>query len=85
MRLDRSAVFPFAEFDPLLRRDLNAVLESVRREIEQTGNVRRTVRDRLALRDQLVQFLKEKAKAGERCPLRLYDAAMHKFGSPELV
>jgi hypothetical protein len=36
------AVFPFAEFDPVLRRDLNAALDAARRELERSGVMRRS-------------------------------------------
>jgi hypothetical protein len=71
----RSRVFPFAEFDPILRRDLNAVLAAVRHELGTT----KTIGERKQT-DELAEFLKERARKGERCPLRLYDAAMIEYG-----
>jgi hypothetical protein len=66
-------VFPFADFDPILRRDLSAVLASARRNVEDARRIR-TQQEPLALRDRLVTSLREKARAGERDPLRLYQA-----------
>lgn len=83
MRSDK-AIFPFAEFDPILRRDLNAVLASARRDVENALRIR-TIQERLALRDKLVTFLREKARAGERDPLRLYGAIVSEFMVPEIA
>ncbi len=39
MRVDRAVAFPFGEFDPILRRDLSAVLEAARRDVEAARRV----------------------------------------------
>jgi hypothetical protein len=80
MRLEKDLMFPFAEFDPVLRRNLNAVFAAARRDLERASQA--TIRDRFALRDRLVRFLKESALEGERDPLRLYDNAMRSCGGP---
>ena len=77
-------IFPFAEFDPILRRDLNAVLASARRDIETALRIH-TTQERIVLRDRLVTFLREKARAGERNPLRLYEAIVSEFMVPEIA
>lgn len=71
--LNSSELFPFAEFDPVLRRDLNSVLASARRELE---SGRRRWGDRDEMQDRLVEVLKDRAARGERCPLRLFDSAV---------
>ena len=85
MRANRSAVFPFEEFDPVPRRDLSAVLESARRDIEAARSVHHTTPERYAFRDRLVSFLKERARSGARDPLRLYEEAIRKFTASEMV
>jgi hypothetical protein len=79
----RRTVFPFGEFDPVLRRDLNAVLHSVSRDLEE-ARIIRNVSNRDELRKRLVHFLKDSAERGERCPFRLYEGAIRQF-APEVV
>jgi hypothetical protein len=83
MRVDRALVFPFAEFDPILRRDLSAVLEAARRDAESARRERPTTNERIALRDRLVRALIDKARSGIRDPLRLYDEVVSEFAATE--
>lgn len=73
-------VFPFAEFDPLLRRDLCAVLERVQRDLG-IVNPRDHALDDAPSRDarlkaRAISCLREMAEGGERAPDRLYEGAM---------
>ncbi len=82
-------VFPFAEFDPILRRDLCAVLEAVQREFGLSdGNGTNTdayVRDGVNLKACAIARLRGLAESGERSTDRLFDEtvrALTKAASP---
>lgn len=70
-------IFPFAEFDPLLRRDLCAVLEAVQRELgiaDTGGHTLDDVPSRDArLKARAISRLRELAESGERAPDRLLE------------
>ncbi len=75
MKLPKSTAFPFARFDPVLRRDLSTVLDSVRRDVEFNEMLGRSNCDRAALKDEVISILAAAAQQGERCPLKLYEIA----------
>jgi len=78
-------VFPFAEFDPILRRDLSAVLDAVRREIEADVRGSGSPAHSAAVKSQIVGLLKEAARKGERCPLKLYDRVIRTMRLAEMA
>lgn len=78
MEKPEPTVFPFAEFDPVLRRDLCAVLEAV---LHGLGIADTHARDdapsrNARLKARAISRLRELAEGGERAPDRLYEGAM---------
>ena len=73
-------VFPFAEFDPVLRRDLCTVLEAVQRNFgiaDTSGEPDDTTSQDARLKAAAIDCLRRMAEAGERAPERLFEGATH--------
>lgn len=72
----KKSIFPFAEFDPVLRRNLAAVYEAARRDLEEAET---SIGDRRALHDWIIERICERAREGQRDPLQLYDEVVGRY------